>query len=119
MVVEREAVEFAHILGFADPQHNALEETVEAAKDVLRGHFFEVPRADGMLDRLQHGVLADAGNAAEHQPVVDLLVRALHPMGEPLDDVVGLVTVDLPGMLDPRTQPWPGRRAGAAAAGKD
>src|ERR1700733_8109988 len=102
MVVVREAVEFAHVLGFADPQHDALDEPVEAAKGLLRTCFLEVPRANGMLDRLQHGVLSNAWDAAEHQPMVDLFLRALHAMGEPFDDVVGFVGVNLPDVFDPR-----------------
>ena len=65
-----------------DPQHDALEEAVEAAEHLLRRDFLEIPRANGVLDRLQHGVLADALEAAEHKAVVDLLVRSLHAMGE-------------------------------------
>ena len=54
-----------------------------------------------MLDRLEQRVLADALCAAEHQRVVDLLVRALHPVREPADDVVGIVAEDLVDVVEP------------------
>ena len=75
-------------------QHDALEEAVEAAEHLLRRRFLEVPCADCVLDRLEQGVLADALKAAEDEPVVDLLLRPLHPVGEKLDDVAGVVGID-------------------------
>ena len=80
--VELVTVIFAHVVDFADPQHDALEVAIEAAKHLGRRYLSEVPWANSILDRLQHGVLADAGDAAKHQPVVDLFVRPLHAVGE-------------------------------------
>ena len=102
VVVELEAVELAHVLRFRDPQHDALEEAVEAAEHLLRRDLDEVPRAYGALDGFEQGVLADALKAAEDEPMIDLLVRPLHAMGEQRDDVVGFVGVDRPDMRDPR-----------------
>ena len=113
VVVEFEAVEFAHVLRFGDPEHDAFGEAVEAAEHLLRRHLDKVPRADGALDRFEQRVLADALKAAEHQAVVDLLLRPLHPVGEEGNDVVGLVRVDSADMLDPR--PGLRRVAGARA----
>ena len=36
MVVELEAVYFAHVLRFGDPEHDALEEAIEASERLLR-----------------------------------------------------------------------------------
>ena len=90
MVVESEAVDLAEVARLADPQDDALEEAVEPAEQLLRRDFGEVPRPDRPLDRLEQRVLADALRAAEHERVVDLLFRPLHPMREPSHDVVGV-----------------------------
>ncbi len=59
-----------------------LGEAVEAAKHLLRRRLDKIPRPDGALDRFEQRVLADPLEAAKDQAVIDLLVRALHPVGE-------------------------------------
>ena len=61
----------------------------------------EIPRPDGVLDRLEQRVLPDALRAAEHEGVVDLLLRLLHAVREPLRDVVGIVRIDVLHELEP------------------
>ena len=90
MIVEGEAVELAEVARLADAQDHRFQEAVEAAEHLLRRHLGEIPGADRVLDRLQQRVLADALLAAEHQRVVDLLVRPLHAMRAPADDMGGM-----------------------------
>ena len=71
-----------------------LQEAIEAAEHMLRRHLGEIPRPDRVLDRFEHRVLADALIAAEHERVVDLLLRALHSMREPFHDVIGVVLAE-------------------------
>ena len=54
-----------------------------------------------MLERLQYGVLADAGRAAEQYPVVDLDGGVLDAVRAVGDDVVGVVGVDPLHQFDP------------------
>ena len=61
----------------------------------------EIPRAYCVLDRLEQCVLADALRSAEHEGVIDLFLRALHPVRQPRDDVAGVVGIDLVGVLKP------------------
>jgi hypothetical protein len=69
---------------------------------MLRRNFDEIPRAHGAFEWLKQGVFADAWNAAEHEPVVDLLVRTLRAMGEKCDDVADAVGIDAPYVRKPR-----------------
>ena len=101
MLVEGIAVDLAEIAGLVDAQDHALDEAVEAAEQLHRRHFGEVPRADRVAHRMQQRVLADAGRAAEQQRVVDLLGRALHPVRQPAEDVAGVVGIDLADMVEP------------------
>src|SRR5262245_23293535 len=65
----------------------------------------EVPRPDGMLDGGRQCVLADAMFiAAKHERVIDLVLRALHPMRQKSDDVLAISTwIEFEDVL----QPWP------------
>ena len=83
MIVKFEAVEFAEIARLADAQDYRFQITVESPEHVLRRNLSEVPRPDRTLHGFERSVLADALRAAEHQSVVDLLCRPLHPVGEP------------------------------------
>ena len=102
VVVEFEAIEFAHVLRFGDPEYHALGEAVEAAKHLLRRHLDKIPWADSSLDRFEQRVLADPLKAAKDQAVIDLLVRPLRPVGEEGNDVIGFVWINSADMLDPR-----------------
>ena len=77
----------------------------------------KVPRPDRALDRLEQRVLADALLAAEHERVVDLLLRPLHPVGQPFDDVVGVVRIDVADVVEPRAGLVGVARLDASAAG--
>ena len=57
--------------------------------------------------------------SAQHQRVVDLLLRALHPVRQPLDDMVGVVGIDLVDMVEPRTGFGGITQFDARAAGSD
>ena len=70
-------------------------------KHLLRRDVHEVPRPDGALDGLKDCVLADALVAAQHERVVDLLVRTLHPVRKPMDDVLGVVGIDFAHVVKP------------------
>ncbi len=102
VIVEGEAVHVAEIARLVDAQDHGFDEAVEPPEHVLRRHFAEIPRADRVLDRFEHRVLADALRAAEHERVVDLLLRPLHAVGQPQDHVLGLLAVDLADVLQPR-----------------
>jgi hypothetical protein len=54
------------------------------------------------LDRLDKGILANPLGAAEHDGVVDLLTRPLHPVGEPADNVVAIIRIDFIDVVEPR-----------------
>ena len=102
MVVEVEAIDLAEVARLVDAQDDGLDEAVETAQQFGRRHLVEIPRPDGVLDRLEHRVLADALRAAQHQRVVDLLARALHAVRQPADDVLGVVGIDLADVVEPR-----------------
>jgi hypothetical protein len=70
--------------------------------ELSRRHLAEVPRTDRVHQGLDDRALADALPAAEAERVVDLLARPLHAVGEPRDDVVGIVGVDLVDVTAPR-----------------
>jgi hypothetical protein len=91
----------SQIARFADPHDDGLHEAIEPAEQLLRGDLDKIPGADRMLHRLQHRILADALTAAEYDAVIDLLVRPLHPMREPLNDPIGLIRVDQSHVIDP------------------
>ena len=61
----------------------------------------KVPRTDGVLDRLEQRVFADALRATKNQSVVDLVGRALHPLRQPAHDVVGFLRKDPVQVLEP------------------
>ena len=54
-----------------------------------------------LLERLQYGVLADAGGAAEENPVVDLDRGVLDAVSAIRDDVVSVVRIDPLHQFDP------------------
>ena len=58
--------------------------------------------ADGSFDPLDHCVFADPWVTAEEQRVIDLFPRSLHPMGEPADDVIDIVGINFPDVVEPR-----------------
>jgi hypothetical protein len=102
VVVELESVDVAEVSRLADAQDDRLEEAVEAPEDLLRRDFLEVPWPDRVFHRHQQGILPHALiRAAEHQRVVDLVLRVLHPVGEVLHDVVGIVAEHLVGVVEP------------------
>ena len=101
VIVEGEAVELAEVARLADAQDHRFQEAVEAAEHLLRRHLVEIPRADRVLDRLEHRVLADALLAAEHQRVVDLLGGLLHAMRAPAHDMGRVVAVEPLDMIEP------------------
>ena len=79
-----------------------MRKPLKRPEHLLRRDLDKIPRADRVLDRLEQGVLADALAAAQHQRVVDLLLRALHPVREPMNDMIGVVGIDLAHMVEPR-----------------
>src|SRR5215207_9407012 len=97
-----EAIHVSEIARFADAQDHGLEVTVEPPEQVLGRYLRKIPGANGAFDGFKQRVLADALGSTEHQSVVDLFRRLLHPMGKPLDEVVGFARIDLPYMLQPR-----------------
>ena len=54
-----------------------------------------------MLHRLEQCVFADALGTAQDQRVVDLVLRTLHALRQPGDDMVGVCGIDPVRMLDP------------------
>jgi hypothetical protein len=102
VVVELKPVDIAKIARLVDAQDYGLEKAIEAAKQVLRRHLEEIPRADCMFDRLERGILADTLVAAKHERVIDLLVWPLHPVRQPHRNVVGVGTEHPTDMLKPR-----------------
>ena len=61
----------------------------------------KIPWSDGVLDRFQQGVFADALVTAQHQCVVDLVAGMLPVMRQPANDVVGVVRVDFVHVVEP------------------
>src|SRR5262249_50719642 len=101
MVVKIEPVGLAQIFRFVDPQNHRFGEAVECAEQMTRRDVVEIPRSDGALDRLQQRILADALGAAKHERMVDLLLRALYPLRQPVNDVHGVVRENLVHMFEP------------------
>jgi hypothetical protein len=94
VVIEGIAIDVAEVVGFGDTQHHALHVVIVVAHDVLRRDLFEIPWPDAELEWLQHGILADPGNAAEQDRVVDFDGRELDAVGAVRNDVLGVVGVD-------------------------
>ena len=86
----------------ADPQDHGLQEAVEAAEQDRRRDLRDIPRADRVFRWLEQGVLPDPLSAAQHQRVVDLLGRPLHPVRQPGDDMLGIGGVDFVHVVDPQ-----------------
>src|SRR5262249_13575651 len=104
VIVELIAIDVAQVARLVYPQDDFLEKAVETSERLLRRHLLEIPGPDGALHRFEQRVLAGALLlASEHERVVDLLLRALHPMGEPLDDVLRFLAEDLVDVLAPGT----------------
>src|SRR5262245_27134281 len=68
---------------------------------MCRRHLTKIPWPNRMFERLGQRILANTLGAAEHQGVVDLLLRALNPVRQPFDAVVRLRRVKPVRMLDP------------------
>ncbi len=102
VVVELEAVDVAEVSRLADAQDDGLRKAVEPSQHLLGRDLDEIPGADRILDRLQQCVLADALRTDEDERVVDLLLWLLHPVRQPLDDVLGIVGINLVHVVEPR-----------------
>jgi hypothetical protein len=103
MIVELISIEVTMIAGLVHPQDDGFDEAIETTQHVLRGHLLKIPRSDGMLDRFEQSILADALLAAKHQSVVDLLLRTLRPLSEPSNDVIGIIWKNFADVFEPRT----------------
>ena len=57
-----------------------------------------------MLYRFEHRVLADALGTAQQQCMIDLFLRALHPVGKPWQDMIGIVGIDFVNVIKPRAR---------------
>lgn len=91
----------AEVPGLADAEDDGIQEFREASQALLWRNLLEVPRSNCVLDWFEQGILADALFTAEYQRVVDLYVWVLDAMGEPSNDMVGVVGVDIPDVVDP------------------
>ena len=70
---------------------------------MLRRDFGEIPGTNRALDRLEERVLADPLGTAEHQGMIDLDLRVLHPLCQPHDDVAAIVFAkDFMNVVEPR-----------------
>src|SRR5271155_1202096 len=100
MIVELEPVEVAEITGFVNAKNDGFHEAIEPSEHLPRRDFDEIPRPDRVLHGLEHRVLADPLFATENERVVNLFLRTLHPLREPLNDVIGVVREDLTHMSE-------------------
>ena len=91
VVVELIAIDVTEVARFGDAQDDGLEESVEAAEQLLRRDFLKIPWADGVLDGLEDRVLANALITPENDGVIDFSLGALNPLRKPCDDVFGVV----------------------------
>jgi hypothetical protein len=106
VVVEGISIDVPEIARPAHAEDDALHEPVEATQQVSGRYLGKVPRPDGVLDGLEQRVLADALRTAEHQRVINLLVR----------DVLRIGAVNRPDVFDHTVQqPW--RLPAQSAAG--
>jgi hypothetical protein len=116
VVVEGISIDVPEIARPAHAEDDALHEPVEATQQVSGRYLGKVPRPDGVLDGLEQRVLADALRTAEHQRVINLLVRTLHAMRHPRHDVLRIGAVNRPDVFDHTVQqPW--RLPAQSAAG--
>ena len=86
VVVEGEAIDplgVTEIARLVHPQDDRFGEAIETPEQIGRNDVVEIPRSDRLLHRLQQTVLADTLRSAQHQGVIDLLLRALHPVRQP------------------------------------
>jgi hypothetical protein len=117
MLVKREAVHLAEVAYLTHAHDHRLEKAVESAKHLLGRDFDEIPRSDRALDGFEQGVLAYARLAAEDERVVDLHLRVLYPVREPIDDVPCVFAKNCVDVIEPRLDISPCRRARWRAAG--
>src|SRR5262245_52927961 len=90
-VVEGEAVEVTEIACLADAQDHRARIAIELAKHTMGCHVGEIPWPDRLLDRFKDRVLADAGIATQYERMIDLLMRSLHAMCVPSQDVFDVI----------------------------
>src|SRR5258708_34906041 len=103
VVVELIAVDVPQVARLVNTQYDSLDKAVEAPKNLLWGDLLKIPGTNRALHWFERRVLAGALLvAADHECVVDLILRALHPMREPVDDMVGVVTEYLADVVEPR-----------------
>src|SRR5258708_37313644 len=95
VLIKLEAVDVAQIVGLVDAQDERFQETVKASDQRNGRYLFEIPRTYAALDRLQHGVLADALQSAPHDTVVALVLRLLLPVRQSFIIVSGFVRTSL------------------------
>jgi hypothetical protein len=96
------AIEVAQIAGLTYPQDDGFQESIETPQQRPGRDFGKVPGPDGLLDWFKDRILADAGQAAQNDSVIDLLLWALDSVRQKVDQVliaIGVGTADV-------TEPW-------------
>ena len=102
VVIEAKTIEVAEVAGFAKSQDDRSEITIEAAVKDGRGAFLlPVPRPDGALDGFEQAVFPDPLIPTEDDGVVKFFSGALHPVGEPVNDMLRLIGINGIDMIEP------------------
>ena len=101
VLVKHEPIDVAQVADLIDLQNDATVETVEPPHHDYRGDSAKIAGADGEPERRDQRVLANPRITAKQERVVDFLLRALHAMGEELANVIEVVGVKLPTMIEP------------------
>jgi hypothetical protein len=90
-----------HVSRLANAQDHPAQKFVVLAEQLTSRHVTEIPGSDRRHQRFKQCVLADPGLAAQHDGVVGLYLRSLHPRGHPGEQVFGVVRVKLAPVVDP------------------
>jgi len=101
VVGELIAVELALVASLGDAQDHAFAPAAETPHHGPRINIPEIPGPDRLLDWFKDAVFPDAFGSAEDDRVVDLLIRLFDAVSEAVEEVFGIVGVDLPHVIDP------------------
>src|SRR5262249_18862094 len=104
VVIELITAGVSQVARLIHAQNHTFEKSVEVSENLLRRNLLKIPGTDGALHLLQRRIFCGALLLnAEHERMVDLLLRTLHSLRKPFDDVLSIVAENFVQMLKPRT----------------
>src|SRR5262245_12465182 len=95
MLIELRTVDIVVVARFADRQHRCFSKPIEPTEEDFRSDDRRIPCPDAVPDGREQRVLADARHASEYRCEVDLHPGSLDAVRAELEDMAGVVAVDL------------------------